>query len=259
MSAASTDRVAIVTGSSGGIGKAIALRLAATGVAVAVVARDDARYPGTVAGTVAEIEQAGGRAYGVDCDLSDRERRRALVDEIAGALGPVDVLVNNAAVSIMRPLVEQADRHVELMLEVQVRAPLELAQRAIPGMRERGRGWIVNITSRGACHPVAGAVNAFSRYDTVYGMCKAALERLSSGLAAELYDDGIDVNALAPLNVVPSHGATVHVDMHRRITEPPELMAEAVRYLCDPASPRITGRTLYSQSVLGEAGVALPL
>jgi NAD(P)-dependent dehydrogenase (short-subunit alcohol dehydrogenase family) len=252
-------RVAVVTGSSGGIGRAIARRLAEDGVAVAVVARRDPRYPGTVEETVAEIEAAGGRAHGFDCDLSAPDQRRALIDQVCEALGPVEILVNNAAVSIMRPLSEMAPRHVALMFEVQVHAPLELAQRALPGMRERRRGWIVNVTSRAAIHPVPEAVNVFSRRDTVYGMCKAALERFTSGLAAEVYEDNINVNAIAPVNIVPSFGAGVHLDTHRHVIEPPEVMGEAVRYLCDQSAPRITGRTLYSQSVLGEAGVPLPL
>lgn len=252
-------RVAIVTGSSGGIGKAVALRLAREGCAVAVVARSDPKYPGTIEGTVEEIERAGGCAAGFECDLSVPDQRRALVGQVAEALGPVDVLVNNAAVSVMRPVADFAARHFALMFEVQVRAPFELAQAAIPHMRSRGRGWIVNVTSNAAHHPVPEARNVFSGTDTVYGMCKAALERFTTGLAGELHDDRIAVNALAPVNVVPSFGASVHADAKLYLTEPPEVMAEAVRYLCDPASPPITGRILHSQFLLGDAGVPLPV
>ncbi|PXY23245.1 hypothetical protein BAY59_26515 [Prauserella coralliicola] len=258
MSAATAGRVALVTGSSGGIGKGIALRLAEAGVAVAVVARKDPKYPGTVEQTVDEIRAAGGKAEGFDCDLSVPEQRGALAGQVTGALGPVDILVNNAAVSVMRPVAEFSDKHFSLMFDVQVRAPFQLAQSVIPSMRERGRGWIINVSSGAANHPMPEAANAYSRTDTVYGMCKAAVERFSSGLAAELYDDRINVNAISPVNVVPSHGASVHPPAADYLVESPLVMGEAVRYLCDPSSPRITGRILQSQYVLLEAGIAVP-
>src|SRR5215471_8838897 len=181
--AALAGRVAIVTGASRGIGAAIARRLAAAGASVAVSGRteteSDDRLPGTIHETVRAIVTAGGRAVAVRADLTSREDRERLVATAQAELGPVDVLVNNAAVTWFGPVADFSRRRMDVMFEVQVRAPFELAQLVLPGMRERGRGWILNISSGAARHPQAGAGAGAGRGGTVYGMCKAAIERFS--------------------------------------------------------------------------------
>ena len=239
------SRVALVTGSSGGLGRSIAVRLAQGGATIAVTARRDARYPGTVEETKALIEQAGGTAVTYDCDLSVAEERAGLVSRVQQDLGDVDILVNNAAVSHMEPLSTFPMKRLDLMLDVQVRTPMVLAQGVIPGMRAKGRGWIVNITSPAAIHPEPTGGLEWSR-NTVYGMCKAAVERFTTGLAAELYDDGIDVNALAPRTMVKTFGAAAFFDVEQHETEPPELIAEAVAQLTDPDAERVTGGIFYT-------------
>lgn len=251
--------VALVTGASGGIGRAISLRLAREGFHVAAAARTDARYPGTIDETVALIEDAGGCATAFECDLSVRDQRRGLVPRVRDALGQVRVLVNNAAVSTMEPVASFPERRMTLMFDVQVRAPFELSQQVLPDMTAAGSGWIVNISSPAARHP-----DPFSTAGpdvgrtTVYGMCKSALERFTTGLAAEVVDAGIDVNALAPTYIVPTFGAAAFFDVAAFEAEPPEAMADAVAYLVDPASPRTTGQILYSQDVLARAGYPTP-
>ena len=107
------------------------------------------------------------------------------------------------------PVADFTARRYALMFAVQVEAPFELAQLVLPGMRERGRGWILNISSIAARHPSLPP-GRFATGSTVYGMCKAALERFSTGLAAELYEDNIAVNALSPTLVVPTPGTIFH-------------------------------------------------
>ena len=114
------------------------------------------------------------------------------------------------------------------MFDVQVEAPFHLAQLVLPGDAGEGPGWILNISSIAARHP-AMPPSGWARGGTVYGMCKAALERFSTGLAAELYDDDIAVNALSPTKVVPTPGTLFH---HLTCeddpnNEPPSVMAEA--------------------------------
>ncbi len=255
-------RVAIVTGASRGIGAAIARRFAAAGAAVAVAARteveSDERLPGTIHDTVEAIGSAGGRALAVRADLTSPDDRRRLVETAEAELGPVDVLVNNAAVTWFIPVAEFPMRRLEVMLEVQVKAPLALAQLVLPGMRERGRGWILNISSGAARHPQGPPYTGPARGGTVYGMCKAAIERLSTGLAAEVYGAGIAVNALSPSRVVATPGVVVH----RLIppgaedrAEPVEVMAEAALALCSGDPRTLTGRIAYSQALLDELGI----
>ena len=108
----------------------------------------------------------------------------------------IDILVNNAAITYYFPIETFPDKRFKLMLEVQVYAPFHLAQLVLPSMRERKQGWIVNISSGAGLHPKL----PFTRRGggTVYGMCKAALERFTTGLASEVYDDGIAVNVVSP-------------------------------------------------------------
>lgn len=133
--------VALVTGSSRGLGKAIAARLAAEGATVALTARTmdpDPKYHGSLGQTRDEIIAAGGKALAVQADLSAPEERERLFAEVVGAVGAPEILVNNAAVTFLRPLDGFPDRRARLMLEMHVLGPLHLSQLAIPAMRERG-------------------------------------------------------------------------------------------------------------------------
>jgi citronellol/citronellal dehydrogenase len=144
-----------------------------------------------------------------------------------------------------------------VMFAVQVRAPFDLARRLLPSMRQRDRGWILNISSRAAIHP-AGPPYSNRLGSTVYGMCKAALERLTTGLAAEVYQDRIAVNVLSPSGLVPTPGVLFHrltEGVPEERLEAPEVMAEAAYVLCtgDPAT--LTGRIAYARPLLDEFGI----
>lgn len=259
-----SDMVAVVTGASRGIGAAIAARLAADGAAVAVTARTveegDHPLPGSLAGTVASITDAGGTAISIVADLAHAEDRRRIVDTATSELGPIDILVNNAAVTYFEPVAGFDERHYRLMFEVQVRAPFELAQMVLPSMRERRRGWILNISSGAARHP-QGPPYQFAGGGTVYGMCKAALERFTTGLASEVYADNVAVNVLSPSGLVLTPGV-VHHRLHERTPEdrhePVEFMAEAAHALCTGDPSTVTGKVTYARPILEELGVALP-
>jgi citronellol/citronellal dehydrogenase len=256
-------KIAIVTGASRGIGAAIASRFGAEGAAVAVAARTtdpgQSRLPGTIGDTVAAITGDGGTAVAIPADLSKPGDRQRLVAETTRQLGAPDILVSNAAVSYFTPVADFPSRRYELMFAVQVQAPFELAQLVLPGMREHGRGWILNISSIAARHPSVPP-GRFAIGSTVYGMCKAALERFSTGLAAELYADNIAVNALSPTLVVPTPGTIFHhlTTEDDPNSEPPTVMAEAALALCHAEPKTLTGRIAYSQDILRELGVAAP-
>jgi citronellol/citronellal dehydrogenase len=246
------DRVALVTGASRGIGAAIATRLGAEGATVAVLGRtltSDPRVAGSLDETVAEIRRAGGTALAVQADLSRPEDRDRAVDEVVDAFGQIDILVNNAAASFLSPVADFAEKRYRLMFELQVHAPFHLAQRVLPGMCERGSGWIVNISSRAATHPAGPPYGTLARRGfTVYGMCKAALERMTTGLAAEVTHLGVRVNALSPWDNVATPG-TKHHQLVGVALEDGSVMAEAALLL---ASGDISGQIAYSTPLLVE-------
>ncbi|MEV0592855.1 SDR family NAD(P)-dependent oxidoreductase [Nonomuraea cavernae] len=251
-------KVAVVTGASRGIGAAIATLFAAEGARVVAAARTlepgQSRLEGTLADTVAKIEADGGTAFAQPADLSRPADRQALIEAAESRYGPVDVLVNNAAVTYFTPVTDFTDRRYELMFEVQVKAPFHLSRLVAPGMRERGRGWILNISSIAARHPDFPPGPYAALGGTVYGMCKAALERFTTGLAAELYADGVAVNALSPNGIVPTPGTLFHhlTSVDAPDNEPPSVMADAALALCHRPATELTGRIAYSQDLLAE-------
>ncbi len=257
-------RVAIVTGASRGIGAEIARRFGAEGAAVAVAARTTdagtSRFAGTIGETTEQIRADGGTAIAIPADLARAEDRERLVAETTSQLGAPDILVSNAAVTYFTKVEDFTPKQYALMFAVQVEAPFHLARLVLPGMRQHGAGWILNISSIAARHPTIPPGPFAGRGGTVYGMCKAAIERFSTGLAGELYPDNIAVNALSPTKVVPTPGTVFHhlTTEGAPNSEPASVMAAAALMLCHRDPQTLTGRVTYSQELLTELGVPVP-
>ena len=230
------DHVALVTGASRGIGRAIAQRLAAHGAGVVVSA--STRSSDGLRETVALIEQAGGRAVMIEADLADEANRATLAARARAKFGAIDILINNAAgISAYAPpsKIDLAARRS--MFELNFHAPMDLIQQTLPDMKTRGWGRIINISSEMAQQPQppfegpAKMIHALA----LYGASKAALERTSMGLAAELDGSNIDVSVLSPFKIAVTEGATAiakqMVSSHPEWLEPVEMMAEAAYQL----------------------------
>jgi NAD(P)-dependent dehydrogenase (short-subunit alcohol dehydrogenase family) len=229
-----TGKVVMITGASRGIGAAIAQRFAAEGARVAIVARSlepgsGGHLKGSLAEVAATITADGGFALPIVADLADPAcDRAALVDRVAAELGPVDVLVNNAAACFYLSIDDTSERRLRVAYEVNAITPYLLAKAAVPAMRERGRGWIVNIASviADSAPPNPTRSGQFARAST-YAPSKASLNRFTEALATELGVDGIAVNAVAPEMAVATEGATAVMDLPPEWCEPIEAMAEA--------------------------------
>lgn len=256
-------KVVIVTGASRGIGAEIARLLAAEGGKVVCAARTlhegDHPLEGSLERTVAEIRAAGGEAAPVAANISEPSECERLVQAAGETYGPVDVLVNNAALTYFVPVKEYPLNRWMRSWAVNFHAPFILSKLALEEMIPRRSGSIVNISSSAAVGPGRGPYTEQTEsYDgTCYGAQKAALERFTQGLAMEVYECGISVTCVAPSLVVPTPGTVFHglvTGLDDPSGEPPELMAKAVLLLATEPLDKVTGRVTYSQLILKEYG-----
>jgi NAD(P)-dependent dehydrogenase (short-subunit alcohol dehydrogenase family) len=254
-------KVAVVTGASRGIGKAVALRLAAEGARVCVTGRPGTpgsrALTGSLSETVEEIEASGGRAVAVAGDLADPSFDHSTIIQTAELElgGGVDILVNNAAAPRTFGI-GFLDMSRELFMEsvnVNAWAAWQLGRIAATRMAERGSGSIVNVSSR-AAGPKVGPPYPPSQVgaQTLYGSTKAMLDRITTGAAMELFELGLAINSLAPEAAVMTENAASLVSLPPTAVEPVEAFVEAVLALCECGPETMTGRVLTSLSLLVE-------
>ncbi|MBI2872462.1 MAG: SDR family oxidoreductase [Chloroflexi bacterium] len=233
------EMVAIVTGSSRGIGKGIARAFGHAGARVVVVARTETegRLPGTIYQTAEEIKAAGGEALPVKCDVTEEEQVQAMVQKVKDAYGRIDVLVNNAGVQVNVPIVELPTRHWDLTMRVNLRGPFLTCKSVLPVMLEQRRGNIINITSGGGETPRPRGVS--------YGVTKAGLNLFTRGLALEVQDYGIAVNALNP-GPVKTEGAVFvrPKDFDWSAWDEPDAVGPATVWLARQTDATFTGRVV---------------
>ena len=248
-------KIAIVTGSSRGIGKVLALRLAQDGASVVVCARSVQRgeLPGTIGETAAAIEALGRRALALKLDLSDDADIDSVVDRTRGEFGRIDILVNNAVIVGPRQKLLGGDAaFLDHAYRVNVRGPYRLIQRVSEVMAERGGGTIVNITSGAARHPQEPLNARIDTMDPSYGITKASLDRITTAYAAELQAHNIAIVSVAPGLVITERirqAALRNPDFPR--AESPEVIATAVSTICQDAM-HFAGRILSARDVVAQ-------
>ncbi|MGI5336219.1 SDR family NAD(P)-dependent oxidoreductase [Streptomyces sp. CA-181903] len=236
-------RVAVVTGGSSGIGRAMAVALARAGASVVVVARREAELDDTVR----EMAAHGGRAARVSADLGTRDGVRAAAEEAVRAFGEPDILVNSAGVNLRPPMGELGEDVWDTTLAVNLEAPFLLGQRFGPGMAERGYGRIIHVTSQ-------QAHRAFVQ-SGAYGVSKGALESLARSQAEAWSPYGVTCNTLVP--------GFVMTPLNERLSSDPEKVAAlagrtlagrnglaedfagAVVFLASRASAYVTGQSVF--------------
>ena len=234
-------RRAIVTGASRGIGPAIAERLAAEGADVVLTARTVDHHDhlaGSLRETLERCRARGRTVEAVAADLADPADRARIVPEAVRVLGgDIDILINNAAAGIHNPMAEFPLHRRRIMFEVNVHAPTDLAQAVVPGMRAKGEGWIVNLSSGGA-RLIDGPpfeTGALGTTNGIYGATKAALNRITNAMGAEVYGTGIRINTLEPDRPVATEGAIAHLKDALAADRyvPVDIIVEAAMALCD--------------------------
>ncbi len=254
---------AVVTGASRGIGAGIAKRLAAEGANVAITARtvdSHPTLPGSLNETLAALNAYPGAHVAIPADLADAADRASIVPQAREALGPIDILVNNAAAAIYQPMAGYPLKRRRLMLEINLLAPHDLTEAVMGDMEAAGEGWIVNVSSatanlvQGPPFPADGVKGVFG----FYGTTKAALNRMTSAWAVELHPRNIRINTIEPAAAVLSEGADVLVGKQLRPDqiESLEAMVEATVALCD-CPIDCCGRILASLPLLDELGATV--
>ena len=208
--------------------------------------------------TVELIRAKGGEAKAVAANVSVEDDCIALVQS-ARDYGPVDILVNNAALTYYQPITEMQTNRWVRAFAVDVHGPFMLAKEVLKDMIPRRSGAIINISSGAAIGPGRGPyADKTVRGGTMYGAVKAALERFTQGLAQEVAQyDGITVAAVSPSRIVPTPGTVYHKlvsGMDDPSGEPPIMMARAALLLASEPAEKVNGRVTYSQQILKEFG-----
>jgi citronellol/citronellal dehydrogenase len=236
------EKVALVTGASRGIGKAIALGLAREGASVIVAARTEVEkeknLPGTIYQTAREIEDMGGKAVPVRCDVTDEASVGSMLEKGISTFGKIDILVNNAGVAFHYPIVETPLKRWELVIKVNLTGAFLCAKAVLPSMIEHRQGSIINLSSLAADERDTGTVPT----GVAYAVAKAGLDRFTWGLAAEVGTYNIAVNCLKPKRVVDTEGMRFWAkEEDRQGWVPPDKMVKCAVFLAAQDASGVTG------------------
>jgi NAD(P)-dependent dehydrogenase (short-subunit alcohol dehydrogenase family) len=245
------DRVAIITGASRGIGKGIAARLAQEGVRVVIAAKTTEphpRLPGTIHETVEEIREAGGEALAVKCDVRRQEDRERVVNEALSVYGRIDILINNAGAMWFQPLAYTEEKRLDLLLDVNFKAPFLLSQLCIPHMAANGWGHIVNMS------PPAEPQISNSGGMIAYLTSKLGATLLAHGLGDELKGTGIACNALWPRTLIESLATITFGLGSAEDWRRPDILVDAVLLILQQDPRAYSGQSLIDEEVLRDRG-----
>jgi citronellol/citronellal dehydrogenase len=243
-------RVAILTGASRGIGRALALGLARHGCHVVVAAKSIApteQLPGSIYTVAQEVEALGAQALPVRVDVRDAEQIQALVDQTMQRFGRIDILVNNAGALWWQPLLETPPKRFDLVMAVNARAAFCACRAVLPHLIERKWGHIINLSPPIDPKVVAGKV--------AYFISKFGMTLLTYGLAEEVRPHNIAVNSLWPVTVIESQ-ASINWQLGTPETwRKPDILVDCVLRLVQKEPLEITGRALLDEDFLREEGV----
>jgi len=242
-------RVALVTGSSRGIGRAMVLRLAREGASVVITGKSEAgteKLPGSIHTVAAEVEAAGGVALPVRVDVRHEDEVRAMIYATVARFGRLDILINNAGALWWQPILQTPPKRYDLMWEINVRAAYLCAYYALPLMVEQRWGHIINCSPPISTQPSPGHV--------AYMTTKMGMTRLAIGIAAEHAADGIACNSLWPVTIIESL-ASINWGMGDRSQwRSPEILCDAMMEILATEPPTLTGQQILDEPFLRERG-----
>jgi NAD(P)-dependent dehydrogenase (short-subunit alcohol dehydrogenase family) len=249
-----TNRVVLVTGASRGIGRAIAVRVAADGARVALLAKTDTanpKIPGTLGETAEAVRAAGGQALPLVCDVRDADTVASAVADAADAFGGIDIVINNAGALDLRSTQKLLPKNFRRLLAINVEGPFAVVQAALPHLRLSDNAHIVNVSPPLTMEP------SWVGAHVGHTVGKYAESLLTLGWASEFASIPIAVNSLWPATTVASTGMMVAMgeDAVRAQARDPEIMADAVHALITRSAATCSGRFYTDEEVLREEGI----
>lgn len=245
------DKVAIVTGSSRGIGKAIALAMGEEGASVVVVARtetEEGPLPGTIYQTAKEINNLGGKALPLRTDITKEEDIENMVTKTLQEFGRIDILVNNAGIFYGGTLMETSPRRWETIMNINLGSVFLCTRMALPYMLKQNCGSIINVSS------FVVRDLEFEGISIVYAVSKVGIERLTLGLAKELKDTDIAVNAIVPGHVFTEAAKILRPDADPSTLQSPRMWGKYAVLIAAQEPKGFTGRILAKEDLEKEFG-----
>ncbi len=247
-------RTVFITGASRGIGKAIALRLAKEGANIVVVAKSVEENPklgGTIFSAANEIEQAGGKALAVQCDIRFEDQVQAAVDKTIETFGGIDILINNASAISLTPTEQTEPKRYDLMHGINVRGTFFVCKACIPHLRKGKNPHILNLSP-----PINMDVKWFAVH-LAYTMSKYNMSMIAYGLSAELKKDRVAANTLWPRTTIATAAVQnlLGGEMLIKMSRTPDILADAAYYILSKSSSVCTGNFFIDEDVLAKEGI----
>lgn len=242
-----------ITGASRGIGLAIALRAARDGANVVIAAKSavpNPKLPGTIHSAAAAVEAAGGQALAVQCDIRDEDNIEAAIAATVERFGGIDILVNNASAIWLQGIANTPMKRFDLMQQVNARGTFLCTQKALPHLAKAANPHVLTLAPPPSLDPKWWAPH------TGYTLAKMGMSFVTLGLAAELADSGIAINALWPRTIIATDALNMIPGVEIPRCRTPEIVADAAHAVLTRPARGFTGKFLIDEDVLREAGIS---
>jgi len=248
------NRTVLITGASRGIGKAIGLRLANEGANIVIASKSVEENPklgGTIFSAAKEMEEAGGKALAVQCDIRFEDQVQAVIDKAIAAFGGIDILVNNASAINLNTTETIEPKRFDLMYDINVRGTFMVSRACIPHLKNGTNAHILNLSP-----PINMDMKWFSKH-LAYTISKYDMSMIAMGLAAELKKYNIASNALWPRTTIATAAVQnlLGGDMLMKMSRTADIMADAAYYILSKPSSECTGNTFIDENVLAAEGI----
>lgn len=250
-----TNKTAFITGASRGIGKAIALKLAAEGANIVIAAKSIVENPklgGTIYSAAEEIERAGGKALAIQCDIRDEFQIQNAVDKAVERFSGIDILINNASAISLTPTEQTEIKKFDLMHDINVRGTFLVSKACIPHLKKGTNAHILTLS------PPINLDIKWLKNHAAYTISKYNMTMITLGLAAELKKYHIAANSLWPRTTIATAAVQnlLGGDALMKMSRKPEIIADAAYYILSKPATDCTGQSFIDEVVLAEEGIS---